>query len=88
MAINWFTAFVLYVMIWWTVLFVVLPIGTRPVADADRATGWRGAPDQSRIGRKAIWTTLISAIVWGVILLVQARGWISFRSGWLDAPGF
>ena len=32
---NWFTGVVLYVLIWWTALFAVLPIGTRPVEDAD-----------------------------------------------------
>ena len=34
---NWFTGVVLYILIWWTVLFAVLPIGTRPVEDADAA---------------------------------------------------
>ncbi len=31
---GWFTAVVLYTLIWWTVLFAVLPFGTRPVTDA------------------------------------------------------
>ena len=43
---NWFTGVVLYVLIWWTALFAVLPFGTRPVADPDGATGWRGAPER------------------------------------------
>ena len=42
---NWFTGVVLYVLIWWTVLFAVLPIGTRPVEDPDTQTGWRGVPE-------------------------------------------
>ena len=41
---NWFTGLVVYVLIWWTVLFAVLPISTRPVDDADERSGWRGAP--------------------------------------------
>ena len=47
---NWFTGVVLYVLIWWTVLFAVLPIGTRPV-ERCRTTdsGWRGAPERPRI---------------------------------------
>ncbi len=88
MSLNWFTAFVLYVIIWWTVLFAVLPIGTRPVADADSATGWRGAPERPRMGRKVLWTTLIAAVIWGVIIGVQATGWISFREGWLALPDY
>ena len=49
--IDWFTAAVLWIIVWWTVLFAVLPIGIRPVADADPATGWRGAPERPRMGR-------------------------------------
>ena len=32
---NWFTGVVLYALIWWTVLFAVLPFGTRPEPEAD-----------------------------------------------------
>ena len=39
---NWFTGVVLYALIWWTVLFAVLPIGTRPIDDPDQQSGWRG----------------------------------------------
>ena len=41
---DWFTAFVVFVLVWWTVLFTVLPLRTRPQPEADGATGWRGAP--------------------------------------------
>ena len=76
---NGFTAFVLYTLIWWTVLFAVLPFGTRPVADADAATGWRGAPERPLIGRKLLATTVISAVLWGVAMLVIQSDWWSFR---------
>lgn len=74
-----FTAFVLYVMIWWTVLFAVLPFGTRPVADADPDTGWRGAPERPLIGRKLLATTVIAAVLWGGAMLVIRSDWVSFR---------
>jgi len=77
--VNGFTAFVLYTLIWWTVLFAVLPFGTRPVADADAATGWRGAPERPLIGRKLLATTIISAVVWGVAMLIIRSDWWSFR---------
>jgi predicted secreted protein len=80
---NWFTGVVLYVLIWWTVLFAVLPFGTRPVADADQATGWRGVPAQPRMGRKVIATTLVSAVLWVLCYLLITSSWLSFRSGWL-----
>lgn len=76
---NWFTAFVLYTIIWWTVLFVVLPFGTRPVAEADEATGWRGAPERPLIGRKMLVTTVLAAVLWGIAMLIIQSGWFTFR---------
>jgi predicted secreted protein len=84
--LSWFTALVLYVLIWWTVLFAVLPFGTRPVAEADQATGWRGAPERARMGRKVLITTVVTTLIWGICCLVIVSGWISFRNGWLALP--
>jgi predicted secreted protein len=81
-----FTAVVLYVLIWWTVLFAVLPFGTKPVAEPDSATGWRGAPAQPRMWRKAIITTLVSAAIWAVAYALIASDWLSFRTGFLALP--
>jgi predicted secreted protein len=83
---NWFTAAVVYVLIWWTVLFAILPIGTQPVADADPTTGWRGAPATARIGRKFLWTTLVATLLWAIAMVLITSGWISFRRGWLYLP--
>ena len=76
---NPFTGVVLFTMIWWTVLFMVLPFGIRPISDADDATGWRGAPEKPHIGRKLLLTTLISAILWGGAFAVIQSDWLSFR---------
>jgi predicted secreted protein len=81
--INWATELMVYIILWWVTLFAVLPFGTRPVADADEATGWRGAPEQPRIGRKFLWTTVVATILWLAFLAVQISGLVSFRSGWL-----
>ena len=83
---GWFTGCVLYSLIWWTVLFAVLPVGTRPVADADGATGWRGAPERPLLLRKVLATTLISAVVWLGCYAVISSDWLSFRHGWLALP--
>jgi predicted secreted protein len=84
---NWFVGTVLYVLIWWTVLFAVLPIGVRPLDDAEAASGgWRGAPAKPQLLRKAIITTLVAAVIWvGCYLLIRSD-WISFRSGWWALP--
>jgi predicted secreted protein len=80
---NPVTGVAMYVMIWWVALFAVLPFGTRPVAEADVATGWRGAPEKPRMWLKLLATTLVSAVIWGLCYLVITSDWLSFRSGWL-----
>ena len=80
------TAIVLYSLIWWTVLFAVLPVGIRPVADADAATGWRGAPDRPQLGRKLLWATLASTVIWAILVGLIESDWLSFRHGILAMP--
>ena len=77
---GWFTALVLYTLIWWTVLFAVLPFGTRPLPEADRgAGGWRGAPERPLLWRKLLATTLVSAVIWGGGVALIHSPWLSFR---------
>jgi predicted secreted protein len=80
------TGIAMYFVIWWIVLFAVLPLGTRPVADADAHSGWRGAPERPQLGRKALITTLVAAILWLLIYLLVTSGWIDFRHGWFALP--
>ena len=83
---NWFTGCVMYALIWWTVLFAVLPIGVHPIAEADEKTGWRGAPERPRIGLKVIATTVAAAVIWVGAYLLITSDWFSFRHGWLALP--
>jgi predicted secreted protein len=82
-----FTGTVVYLLIWWTALFAILPIGTRPDPVGDPAAGgWRGAPERPLLLRKVLATTAVSAVLWlGVYALVESD-WISFRSGWFALP--
>jgi predicted secreted protein len=83
---NWFTGIVLYVLIWWTALFAVLPIGVQTTPEADPQTGWRGAPERPRLMMKILATTLVAAIIWfGAWLLIRSP-YLSFRHGWLALP--
>lgn len=83
---NWFTGLILYVLIWWTVLFAVLPVGTQPAEGADPQTGWRGAPQAPRMLRKVVATTLVAGLVWCGAYLLISSDWISFRHGYFAAP--
>ena len=80
------TAVALYIVIWWIALFAVLPIGTKPVAEPDAATGWRGVPESPRMGRKVLITTLVAAVIWAAMVAVIVSGVLSFRTGWLALP--
>ena len=83
---GWFTGIVLYVLIWWTSLFVVLPIGTKPVAEADEHTGWRGAPERAQMGRRLIGTTILATLLWLAAYALISSDLISFRHGALYLP--
>ncbi|MDT7950029.1 MAG: DUF1467 family protein [Acetobacteraceae bacterium] len=77
---NWFTAFVVFLLVWWTLLFTVLPLWTRPQPEADEATGWRGVPERPMMLRKLLVTTAISIVVWAAIMWVIQSPYLSFRA--------
>ncbi len=83
---GWFTGCVVYVLVWWTTLFAVLPLWTQPVPEADAASGWRGAPARTLLWRKLLVTTLVSGVIWLGIYALVSSDWLSFRSGWLALP--
>ena len=68
---------VVFLMIWWTALFAVLPWGIRH--DEPTQTGnVASAPDKPKILKKFIATTLISAVIWLVIYGLITSNVISF----------
>ena len=63
-----------YLVIWWTVLFAVLPIGvvSHHEAGIDKGDGGDpGAPVDPKLKRKFITTTWVSAIVFALLWLVM-----------------
>ena len=84
---TWFTGIVVYLLVWWTTLFAVLPFGTRPDPEGSpESGGWRGAPERPLLLRKVIATTLVSALIWVAIFAIVDSDMLSFRSGWLALP--
>ena len=68
-----FTGVAIFLTIWWTVLFAVLPIGVVSHAEAgiDKGDGGDpGAPVDPKLKRKFFTTTWISAVLFGVLMLV------------------
>jgi predicted secreted protein len=83
-----FTGIIVYLLIWWTALFCVLPIGTRPDTEGDpEAGGWRGAPVAANLPWKLVGTTVLSVVLWGGVWLLVESEWLSFRTGILALPG-
>jgi predicted secreted protein len=66
-----------YLMIWWLTFFAVLPWGVRSQHEhGERLQGTEpGAPVTPGLGRKALVTSLIAAVIWlGVYAAVSAWG--------------
>ncbi|MEQ8935954.1 MAG: DUF1467 family protein [Amphiplicatus sp.] len=75
-------AVVVFVIIWWTVLFAVLPWGVRGrwESDDDGVRGAEpGAPVKPDLKKKLLWTTGITAVLWTIAEAVIISGVISFR---------
>ena len=70
------TGFAIYFVMWWIVLFVTLPFGVRSQhEDGESIPGTDpGAPIATGMGRKLIWTTVISSALFAVALLAQNAG--------------
>ncbi len=81
------TGIVVYLLIWWTVLFAALPVGVRPDVEGEATPGgWRGAPEAPGLLRKALWTTVISFVLWAALEALVRSDYLSFREGWLAMP--
>ena len=77
------TAFAIYFVFWWIVLFLTLPFGVRSQHEDGEGAGHvipgtdPGAPVAPRMGRKLIWTTLISAVLFAASMLAYNAGYLN-----------
>jgi predicted secreted protein len=76
---TWVQGVVAYVVIWWVVIFAVLPFGIEPAPKGDPGHA-AGAPANPRLWLKAGVTTLVAAAMWlGLYALVWSN-LISFHA--------
>lgn len=61
------TAIAIFFLIWWVTLFAVLPWGVRSQQEGGEVVPGTdpGAPLVPKLGRKLIWTTLVTCVVFG-----------------------
>ena len=73
-----FNGIIVFAVIWWIVLFMVLPLW---VTNADQAQSGNeeGAPDNSRILLKFLVTTIITIIIWAFVYFFIRLGLLAFR---------
>jgi predicted secreted protein len=66
------TAIAIYFIIWWVVLFTVLPWGVRSQEEGgDVVSGSDpGAPTIPRLWWKLFWTTVVSGVVFAICALI------------------
>lgn len=77
---GWTTGVLVYSIIWWLVVFMVLPFGNRPIDDADVAKGQAaGAPAKPRILIKFLITTVIAGLLFAVFYWFHSTGAIRLR---------
>lgn len=68
---GWFTGIIVYLMIWWTTLFAVLPWSLKRDED--------GTPNDPKLIQKLMINTTIACTLWVIIYLLIETDLISFR---------
>jgi len=79
---GWATGLMVYIVIWWIILFAVLPLGVRRVENPGIGQD-RGAPEVPQLLRKAIITSLVAAVLWLIFYFVQQSDLFNFRH-WVE----
>ena len=69
---NWFAGIVVFVMVWWTSIFLILPWGLK--------RDERGIPNDPKLKHKILMTTGIAIIIWLIIYFSVTHSMINFRA--------
>jgi predicted secreted protein len=82
-----FTALAIYFVIWWIVLFAVLPWGVHSQQESGEVTPGTdpGAPVLTNLKLKLVGTTVVAAVVFGAWFVVYVNKLITIDqlAGWL-----
>ena len=75
-----FTGFMVYVIVWWLVLFTVLPFGNRSPDQVEPGHA-ESAPEKPRMWVKVGVATVLATAIWAGIYWIIENDLISFREG-------
>ena len=71
------TAIAIYFLIWWIMLFAVLPWGVSAQGEEGVPGTDPGAPTVPRLKAKLIWTTIASGVVWAICAVLYTKGLVT-----------
>ncbi|HKU94856.1 MAG TPA: DUF1467 family protein [Vineibacter sp.] len=77
---NVYTSILVFAVIWWTVIFAILPIGVRRAENLTRGSD-QGAPERPDLKRKALITTAITVVLWLLWYAVWVQDIFDLRGG-------
>jgi predicted secreted protein len=75
---TWVAAGIIFVVVWWLVLFMVLPFGARPPDQAEPGMA-PSAPERPRMGLKIAITTALALTLTALLLWLLQSGLIQLR---------
>ena len=69
---SWTTAVAIYFIVWWVVLFAVLPWGVRSQAESGEVVPGSdpGAPAIPHLLAKLVWTTVVATVVFALAAVI------------------
>jgi predicted secreted protein len=73
---SWVSGLAIYFIIWWVVLFAVLPWGLNRPEESDPTSpaAMSGAPETPRLLAKVIATTVISGVIFAIVAWIYRSG--------------
>lgn len=80
---TWTSAIVIYVILWWLVFFMALPIGVKPpheIGEAAEPGHERGAPARPHVWKKVLAATIIAGLFWGIAYWMIEYDIMTFRN--------
>ena len=74
--IEFLKGFLIYIIIWWIVVFTILPIGIRKQDKVEKGHA-EGAPQNPQILKKFLITSIIAFILWLLVFfIIKKQDWI------------
>jgi predicted secreted protein len=75
------TACAIFFLIWWVVLFAVLPWGVRGQEETGEVVPGTdpGAPAMPKLRAKLLWTTLVTAVIFTAFTVVYDQRWVTIE---------